>query len=784
MQNTQKRWFDIPSIICLVLALWIAGLRLQVTHWTADLDKVEMALIFSLFIGLVIGMSKFSQKTSRWMGIAYSLLTLTWILSFIMEPELVWSEKILILLTDVRDSFGQFFRNEPASNSILFLFSMVIGYWCIGFIAGYQLTRQGSPWFPLLIIFVVTLIVDYYPPYIKNRYLFTATFVLFSVLLVGRMYYLHSIDEWQKKSAVVDYGTGFDFFRLLLGISLVLVLLAWGLPEFIQMLTPGTKEQQKAVEFWKPLQDRFSNAFTDLQAPQPTSADFYAKDLFLGAEVSQGDTPVFEVTVSKKRPGGFQYYWRGHTYDYYINGKWENTIEKFFAVDPEEWPLLYPEWIARSRVGLLYEWQYSRSRIIYLPNIPLKINRAVKIVGEEVPVDQGDYLDDIVIYIDSSIYEGEKIEVTSWVSSPSIEQLKAAGEFYPFWVTDRYLQLPEDFPHSIVNLAQTITQDAETPYDKVQLVTQYLRDEIQYEKSIGNPPAGADPLEWFLFEYKKGFCNYYATAEVVMLRSLGIPARIAVGFAEGELLEDNKTYLVRLDDSHAWPEVYFPALGWVEFEPTVSQPLPELVSEKDNQENRDTESAEFDYRGQYSSFAEERYFRDFLEEGVYNEEVYLPRFYDPLKEWTILICVSLVLGLYFWIQLANIENPGKRTLPGFLETLISRRGWEVPAIIKFLSFRASLAPIETYFSEVSWMLKLLQQPVILSQTPSEQIKTLKMALNEKEGQYAEALLVEYEKFVYSQYTVDIRKATRAYRHLWKTVLKIKVNQLIHIRKSV
>jgi hypothetical protein len=74
-----------------------------------------------------------------------------------------------------------------------------------------------------------------------------------------------------------------------------------------------------------------------------------------------------------------------------------------------------------------------------------------------------------------------------------------------------------------------------------------------------------------MFDYKRGFCTYYATAEVLMLRSLGIPARLAVGFAQGEYDQAFKTYTVRNKDSHSWPEVYFPGIGWVEFEPTANQ---------------------------------------------------------------------------------------------------------------------------------------------------------------------------------------------------------------------
>ena len=94
------------------------------------------------------------------------------------------------------------------------------------------------------------------------------------------------------------------------------------------------------------------------------------------------------------------------------------------------------------------------------------------------------------------------------------------------WVTDRYLQLPPDFSERIQELANSITAGKVTPYDKTVAITQYLRDTIILFHHHPAPPPGRDVMEWFLFELKSGFCNYYATAEVLMLRSLGIPARI------------------------------------------------------------------------------------------------------------------------------------------------------------------------------------------------------------------------------------------------------------------
>jgi hypothetical protein len=103
-------------------------------------------------------------------------------------------------------------------------------------------------------------------------------------------------------------------------------------------------------------------------------------------------------------------------------------------------------------------------------------------------------------------------------------------------------------------------------------VQDYLRQAITYSLDIASPPAGQDPVDWVLFDSPKGYCNYYASAMVVLLRSAGVPARMAAGFAQGAYDLDTGEFLVVESDAHAWPEVFFPGYGWVEFEPTASQP--------------------------------------------------------------------------------------------------------------------------------------------------------------------------------------------------------------------
>jgi hypothetical protein len=108
----------------------------------------------------------------------------------------------------------------------------------------------------------------------------------------------------------------------------------------------------------------------------------------------------------------------------------------------------------------------------------------------------------------------------------------------------------------------------EDPYDKVIAIEAFLRG-YPYNERIPGPKLGQDGVDYFLFEERQGYCTYYASAMVVMLRVVGVPARYVEGY--NQAYRDAGVYHVLEKDGHAWPEVYFPKYGWVEFEPTSSK---------------------------------------------------------------------------------------------------------------------------------------------------------------------------------------------------------------------
>ena len=100
-------------------------------------------------------------------------------------------------------------------------------------------------------------------------------------------------------------------------------------------------------------------------------------------------------------------------------------------------------------------------------------------------------------------------------------------------MTERYLQLPDTVPFRVRDLAAKITAAYDNPYDKAEAIEAVLRT-YEYNQGIAAPPPGADAVDYFLYDVKQGYCDYYASAMVVMLRSVGIPARFAVGYTPGK----------------------------------------------------------------------------------------------------------------------------------------------------------------------------------------------------------------------------------------------------------
>lgn len=179
----------------------------------------------------------------------------------------------------------------------------------------------------------------------------------------------------------------------------------------------------------------------------------------------------------------------------------------------------------------------------------------------------------LIVDRDQETSDNLTYQVTS--SSPRISaaDLRAATGEIPDEITADYLDLPADFSPKVRRLAEELTAQASTPYAAARALQDYLRG-FTYDLAV---PAGhsGDALEHFLFSTQRGYCEQFAGSFAAMARAIGLPARVAVGFTQGERdLADPDVFRVRGEHAHAWPEVFLAGAGWVSFEPTPGRGQP------------------------------------------------------------------------------------------------------------------------------------------------------------------------------------------------------------------
>jgi transglutaminase-like putative cysteine protease len=169
-------------------------------------------------------------------------------------------------------------------------------------------------------------------------------------------------------------------------------------------------------------------------------------------------------------------------------------------------------------------------------------------------------------FVDGGLDAGMQYTVRSRIVVPTSEQLDQVSDLSAAQY-GRWTELPVDLDPRFEQIANEWTQGEDSDYDKVLAIQQHFHaDGFRYDASV-EVADDADALLTFLTQTKTGFCQQYAAAMAVLVRELGLAARIAIGYQAGTL-QDDGSYLVQSKNAHAWVEVFFEGYGWLQFEPT------------------------------------------------------------------------------------------------------------------------------------------------------------------------------------------------------------------------
>ncbi|MDP1713326.1 MAG: transglutaminase-like domain-containing protein [Anaerolineales bacterium] len=753
MEKSPVRWWDLPSAIFLFLAILFSAWRLQSTNWTDGLEYAGSVALLGLIVGLALGQSRYQRRGVVLLSIGYMLVVFCWQwLGFMefTEEETYLGDKLLMLVGRLLLGLSEFASNRPVKDPLFFVALLSIPYWFSGLFSGYQLTRYTNGLAAVLPSGILMFVI-YLNHYTTKDYswLFGA-YLFIALLLLGRQKFLTDRKKWREKRVQISVESGTDFNNTILVSAAVLILLVWVVPSTLPLNPQARKAWQRISRNWFSEDERFENMFASVKKDNLPSRDFYRNELPLGTHISQSESVAFLVYAPAAAQDFPRLYWRGRVYDRFEDGRWLTSDVEGKNYEPQDGNFEIPDTENRENLNFTFNVYIKGQAILYTAAQPVWVSHPANIVHTKIPAEEEEeqVMDIVTLQASPYLEAGETYHANALLANPTIPELQEAGQEYPEWITDKYLQLPADFSARIQALALEITAAYDNPYDKAAAITNYLRSEIEYAPSVSFPEGTVDRLEYFLFEGKQGFCNYYASAEVLMLRSVGVPVRLAVGFAQGEPNLQNTFYTVRERDAHAWPEVYFPGYGWIEFEPTGNQDPVERPQEREETLTTDQTNNPLEL------------------EALQQEE---PQFQIPLERplaitsrtqiFRISILASGLILAYLALFFKRRYAPNTQTAI-ILKTLVERSGWETPAWLNKWARWAMITPIERYFHSINASLQWIGKPQPLHITAAERAAILQEVIPSAAAPIA-TLLHEYQSTLFSPHGGNVQIARRA-----------------------
>ncbi|EIM06384.1 transglutaminase-like cysteine protease [Planococcus antarcticus DSM 14505] len=507
--------------------------------------------LFLIFIA--VGLLMAFLRVPWWFSGPIKILYILWFVVYVYTGNLFFTgSAISFLRTDFGMNFSALTSQNWAQTTDVFrtvLFFVLL--WMAIYLIHYWVSFRLSIFLFYLLTVIFIAVLDTFSPYSGETAI--VRIMVIGLLLAGLLY----LARWMEGHRILERTDKMALFAVPL---VLLVATSTALALYLP----------KAGPIWPdpvPFITSFSGQGGAGSGGNVGRIGYGVDDSRLGGSFIGDDTAVFQAEVSEGQ------YWKVESKDVYTTKGWEltenigvplvygnnETVDTDFVSDEEElesarlsmeqdFPfVLYPYGTESFSMEESLDYQYSTAnqRFETYQN------------GEE--------------------FEPEAYEVSFNEPSYSLTALRETSpedlaelpaEF------DRFLQLPEELPERVRDLAAEVTESSATVYDKTRAIEQYFSTSgFEYSQSnIPVPEADQDYVDQFLFETKRGYCDNFSTSMVVMLRSLDIPARWVKGFNEGELKNsegDTDVYQVTNNNAHSWVEAYMPGVGWMLFEPTI-----------------------------------------------------------------------------------------------------------------------------------------------------------------------------------------------------------------------
>ena len=563
----------LPVLLMGVITLLVAY-QVTITRWVPE-GSIAWLAVISLFLVLLLNHRRLGWLPAWLLLVGYGLVLTTIWLGRLWPPLRVIFDGWGAISQFIRQNFFLFAdrvagwleavaSGGSSHETIVFAFGLGLLAWLVVAFAAWITFRQRRPLIGVLVIGLALAMNGFYG---QAPLPTLAIFIGLAVLLVAVVHLSTLQQRWESNG--IDYSTEIRLDLLVSGAAIAMMLMA------LAMLVPEVnfRAMYRAV-FDRPavhqVEDSLDRAFAGVQSASgagagigpggATSGGRLPRSFLLGDAPELYETVVMTATVAGDPAGGT--HWRGVSYDIYTGLGWAISAERQQPIPAGE-AIPLPEYRSQSQISQVINRVQSGVSIRYSLGQPRQFDQDVesywrgltdlsRITGQENPY-----------------------TVLSQVVAAGPDQLRqAALADVPPEILARYTTLPDSTPERVHELAREIAAGPETrtgtgtsAYDTVKRIELFLR-QYPYSLEVELPPAGADPVDFFLFEQQAGYCDYYASAMVVLARSLSLPARLATGYLAQPMDQAGRQTIYQIN-AHSWAEVYFAGYGWVEFEPTA-----------------------------------------------------------------------------------------------------------------------------------------------------------------------------------------------------------------------
>ena len=533
--------FVVIGILSALLFL-IVAVSLDAAAYVDNMTVLLPVTLGAFTLGILMSFSRFDAL----FALSHSLFTgLAWIL-YQMTPLVSQSQMADILDKGISPLQAKSYlvlvawmkwvtaavTQQANEDNLVFIFEIAFLVWWLTFLGVWAIFRYGYTWRAVIPAGIVLVINTYYAP--PSTLGFLALFSLVALVLLVRTNLSEQQLRWREQRTYFNPDISLDFMRNALIYSVIVLAIAWLLPGL------GRSAQFRALimdpvvnERVEEGMERLRELYKGVYQSQTLGAATFSQSLTLQGPRNPGEAPVLQIDSTEGR------YWRAVTYDTYNNGRWSNLgsaaadYEAGQAVPTMSWderrPVTQTVRLLGDTGGVLFALADLRQT-----DVPLK--SLVQSANGETAAEDGEMTLPVEISLAKSrraTVAGDSYTTVSNYAEVTENALLGAGTDYPPAILERYLQLPEGFSPDVQNTALEIAGDYATPYEKAKALETYLR-KIPYNDQIDQAPAGVEPVEYFLYDIQEGYCDYYATSMVVMLRSLGIPAARPAATRKGQ----------------------------------------------------------------------------------------------------------------------------------------------------------------------------------------------------------------------------------------------------------